>query len=262
MGLHGYWADLKSSDFVDLPSSIIAVLPIGAIEQHGPHLPLSVDRDLIDTVLQRSLPLLTPDQNVLILPTISVSKSAEHDHFAGTLSLSATTVLSMLGDLAASLARIGVERIVLFNGHGGNTALLEVAAREMRIEYGMIVATASWFGFADMSGFDTDMIAFDLHGGDIETSAMMAARPDLVDFAKAQDFHPGHADWEAKFKFIGLTGQAAKPAWVAQDIHPSGVCGNAANASATKGEKLLNSAAGNFASFLEEFSRFDHRAKN
>jgi len=259
MSLQGYWADQKSSDFRDLPDDVVAVLPIGAIEQHGPHLPLSVDRDLVEAVIARALPALAPQQNVLILPTLSITKSDEHSRFPGTLSLDVTTLLAQIADIGASLAAAGLTRLVLFNGHGGNTSALDIAARDLRIEHDMIVATCSWFGFADYSAFDAAEIAHDIHAGDIETSAMLATKPALVDMSLAQNFEPAMQDWEREITFIGLGTRAAKPAWIAGDLHPSGACGNAAAATIEKGEALLSSAARNFVQFLDEFSSFDHR---
>lgn len=262
MSLQGYWSDLKAPQFQNLPEDLVVVLPIGAVEQHGPHLPLSVDHDLVHDVIKRTLPLLSRDQNVLVLPALTVTKSNEHAGFPGTLSLSAETLLSVLRDLGASVARAGAERLVLFNGHGGNNAVLEIAAREMRIAHNMIVVCCSWFGFADMPpDVDEHSIAYDLHGGELETSAMLAARPDRVDMALANDFTPAMKDWEKTSRYTGLTGQAARPGWIIEDLNAQGACGNASVASAEKGDQLLDSAARNFARFLREFSDFDHRGR-
>lgn len=263
MSVQGYWADLKAPDFRSLPADLVAVLPIGAIEQHGPHLPLSVDRDLVDVVISRAMPHLGPELNVLVLPTLSITKSGEHDRFPGTLSLSAETLLSTLRDIGASVARAGVERLVLFNGHGGNTAVLDITARDLRIAHELIVVTCSWFGFAEYEGlFDPEGLAVDIHAGDSETSPMLAAKPELVDMSKAKNFVPAISEWRENNRFIGMTGQAAKPAWIADDMHPEGACGDASAATAEKGEQLLNSSARNFVKFLAEFSRFDHRSGN
>lgn len=260
MSLQGYWADLKASDFLDLPDDTIAVLPLGAIEQHGPHLPLSVDRDLSDAVAGRALQELGPTQSVLVLPVLAITTSNEHKGYPGTLSLSPETLLASLRDIGASVARAGIDRLVFFNGHGGNTAVLEIAARELRIAHDLIVATCSWFGFVNTAdGEALDSFPYDLHAGEIETSAMLALRPELVEMTRADDFVPVLKEWESRFKFIGLTGQAAKPAWVIEDLHIAGATGNAAEATAAKGQALLRSAAKNFALFLAEFAEFDHR---
>jgi creatinine amidohydrolase len=258
VSLQGYWADQKAPVFHDLPDDLVAVLPIGAIEQHGPHLPVSVDRDLTEAVVTRALDNLEPDQNVLVLPTLTVTKSGEHDRHPGTLSLSAETLLAVLRDVGASVARAGVARLVLLNGHGGNTAVLDIAARDLRITHDMIVATCSWFGFADYGDLIApEALAIDLHAGDIETSAMLAARGGLVDMAKAQNFVPAMRNWEQSNRFTGLTGQAARPGWIIDDLNADGACGDASAATVEKGAQMLDTAAANFVLFLDEFSRFD-----
>jgi creatinine amidohydrolase len=197
---------------------------------------------------------------VLVLPTLAITKSGEHDRHPGTLSLSADTLLATLRDIGASVARAGVKRLVFLNGHGGNTAVLDIAARDLRMERDLIVATCSWFGFADLEGvMNTDAMAYDIHAGESETSAMLAAKPDLVDMKLAEDFVSAMKIWEQVNHFTGLTGQAAKPGWIIDDLNEKGACGDASIATAEKGEHLLDSAASNFVAFLDEFSRFDHR---
>ncbi|ABG30242.1 creatininase [Roseobacter denitrificans] len=252
-----YWEDLRAPDFKSLPERAIAVLPMGASEQHGPHLAVSVDSDLVEAVLARTQ--VADGCTVLVLPTLRVTKSAEHDRHPGTLSLTGDTLLAVLRDIAASVHRAGIDRLCLFNGHGGNTALLEVAVRDMRITHDMIAVHCGWFGFAQAQAhFDAQALAMDVHGGDIETSAMLAAAPEKVDMAKARDFRPAMQDWPQKW--IGLTGQVARPGWLIDDLNADGACGNAAAATVEKGEALLSSAARNFSDFLGELAAFDHRA--
>lgn len=261
MSMQGFWADLKAPDFRDLPADAVAVLPVGAVEQHGPHLPLSVDRDLVEAVVERTLPRLAAGQSVLVLPTLAVSRSGEHDRHPGTLSLGAETLLAILRDIGGSVARAGVARLMMLNGHGGNTAILEVAVRELRMAHGLIAAHGSWFGFTESEGlFPLEALAEDIHAGDSETSAMLAARADLVDMSRARDFVPAMRGWAEASRFIGLSGQPARPGWVIDDLNADGACGDATSATREKGDALLDSAARNFAAFLEEFARFDHRA--
>lgn len=262
MNVQGYWSDLASCSFRDLPDDTVVVLPLGATEQHGPHLPLSVDSDLISAVTARMLAALAPDQSVLVLPALTVTKSDEHIAFPGTLTLSADTLLAVLREIGASVARAGVQRLVLFNGHGGNSAVLQIAARELRIAHEMIVVTCSWGGFTDwQSVYAAEDYANDIHAGDSETSAMLAIRPERVDMAKAENFRSALDDWNRDFPRIGLAGRPANPGWMAQDLHPAGACGNAAAATAEKGAHLLDSAGRAFAAFLAEFASFDHRSK-
>jgi creatinine amidohydrolase len=255
----GRWAELRAPDFRSLPTDAVAVLPLGAVEQHGPHLPLSVDYDLVEAVLDRSLPLVA-GVTVLVLPTLRITKSDEHMRHPGTLALSAETLLAVLRDIGASVARAGVARLVFFNGHGGNTALLQVAARELRISYGLLVASCSWSRFAETEGlFAPEDYARDLHAGASETSAMLAARPDLVDMAAAPAPDSVLPGWKARQRFLGLTGEAAAPGWIIDDLTGTGVVGDATDADAERGARLLDSAARNFAAFLAEFRDFDHR---
>lgn len=256
--MQGFWADQSSPSLRALPDDLIAVLPLGATEQHGPHLPLSVDSDLALAAATGCLAHLDPAQRVLILPALTVTKSNEHNGFPGTLSLSAETLLAVLRDLIASLARSGVQRLLLLNGHGGNTALLEVAAREGRIDHGMIVAHASWSAFADYDDlFDARALAYDLHAGDFETSAMLALRPGAVDMDKAQDFRTAMQDWEDAGRLTGLTGQPARPGWVIEDLNPDGALGNAAAATADRGAALMDRAARGLARYLADFATFE-----
>ena len=197
---------------------------------------------------------------MLVLPTLAITKSGEHDRHPGTLSLSAETLLAVLRDIGASVARAGIARLVLYNGHGGNTALLEVAARDLRVVHGLIVAHCSWSAFAEPEGhIPPQDYARDLHAGWSETSALLAARPGLVDMGCARDFRTAMEDWAPEFKQIGLTGQPARPGWIIDDLNADGACGNAAAATAETGAHLLDTAARNFARFLAEFARFDHR---
>ena len=235
----------------------IAIRPLGATEQHGPHLPFNVDTTLTEAVLART----QTTARALQLPTLSITKSDEHIAHAGTLTLSAETLLAVLRDITASVARAGVKRLVFFNGHGGNTALLEIAVRSARIDHGLIAAHASWFAFAELSGFDPSAMAHDLHAGDTETSAMLAARPDLVNMDLAKNFQTKMQDWEATGHLTGLTGQPARPGWTIDDLNDEGALGNAAAATAKKGETLLYSAAQGFARWLEDFATFEMGAQ-
>ena len=256
--MRGFWADMKSSDFKNITPDAVAILPIGAIEQHGPHLPVSVDRDLVDAVALRVMDHIEPDQNVLILPTMAIGKSNEHNGHAGTLSYSAETLMRMLTDVARSLHQSGIKRLVFLNGHGGNSALLDVVARDLHVAFDMHVAACSWFQFADYSAiYKADEIQFDLHGGDIETSAMLSVAPHLVDMRLALNFVPKIAHWNDQFTHIGIGPNRVLPSWIIDDITESGACGNAANATADKGVHLMTTAAKNFAVFLREFSIFD-----
>jgi len=258
-----FWADLKSPDFarLDLARSI-AVLPVAAIEQHGPHLPLNVDATLVEGVIAAALPHLPADLPVLFLPTQSVGFSPEHTRFAGTLTLKAQTIIQLWTEIAESVAHSGVKKLVLLNSHGGQVGLLDVVARDLRTRLNMLVYSVNWFnlplvdeqGYSVSSLFSAHEHRFGIHAGEIETSMMLALKPEQVDMAQAQDFHSTSQDRAEKFSILG-DGRSAKLAWQMQDYNPQGAVGNAAAATAGKGRVLLDAAGRNLAQLLVELDQ-------
>jgi creatinine amidohydrolase len=255
-----FWADLKSPDFarIDL-ARVIAVLPVAAIEQHGPHLPLNVDTTLADGVVAATLPHLSPGLPVLFLPTQSVGLSPEHARFGGTLTLKADTVIRLWTEIAESVAQSGVKKIVLLNSHGGQVGLLDVVARDLRARLDMLVYSVNWFnlpltndkGESVADTFSADEHRFGIHAGEMETSMMLALRPDQVDMSLARNFHSTSQDRARQFSILG-NGKSAKLGWQMQDYNPQGAVGNAAAATADKGRALLSAAGRNFAQLLAE----------
>lgn len=258
MGHIGQWADLTAPDFAALDlAQAVAILPIGAVEQHGPHLPLSVDRDLTLAVLTRALPLIDPALIVLALPVQAIGKSTEHLAWPGTLSLSADTLLRVLQDIAASVRRAGVPRLLILNGHGGNRALLELACRDLRADLGLVTAHVARDDLAGVGAITgEDEARNGLHAGDVETSAMLAAHPALVRMDRAKDFGSAHLRWQAAHPDLGLGAAPLRPGWLMGDLNPQGAVGNAAAATAAKGEALLTNAARNLARLVADFARF------
>lgn len=258
-----YWADLTTTDFTQLDlARTIAVLPVGAVEQHGPHLPLSVDADLVDGIVRAALPHLAADTPVLFLPTLALGYSPEHAAFAGTLTLKADTVLRLWTDVAESVAASGVRKLVLFNAHGGQVSLMDVAARDWRARLGMLVYSVSWFNLPLRTPEGEDINArfapaehrFGIHAGQIETAMMLALKPDLVQMDRAEHFHSS-SEWRAQhFPILG-NGRSAKLAWQIQDYHPSGAVGNAAAATPEDGHALVQAAGRALAELLAEVDR-------
>ena len=251
-----YWADLSTADFAQLNRArAIAVLPLAATEQHGPHLPLSVDADLAAGVIGAALPHLPADLPVLFLPVQTVGFSPEHQRFAGTLTLSAHTLISLWTEIGESVARSGVKKLVLFNAHGGQVGLLDTVARDLRARLDMLVYSVNWFNLplgADVEGlFSADEHRFGIHAGQIETAMMLALKPAQVNMAQAQNFASASQQRAGQFPILG-NGRSAKLAWQTQDYNPQGAVGNAAAATAAQGQAVLASAGRALAQVLAE----------
>jgi creatinine amidohydrolase len=258
-----YWADLKTTDFKNLDlARCIAVLPVAATEQHGPHLPLNVDATLVEGVVAAALPHLQADLPALFLPTQAVGFSPEHTAFAGTLSLKAPTLIALWTEIAESVAASGVKKLVIFNSHGGQVGLLDVVARDLRARLGMLIYSVNWFSLPlaaeDGTSVDAQFSAhehrFGIHAGEIETSMMLALKPQQVDLSRAENFHSSAEDRAGKFEILG-NGRSAKLAWQMQDYNPKGAAGNAAAASADKGRAVINAAGKSLALLLAEIDR-------
>lgn len=258
-----FWVDLKSPDFARLDlARCIAVLPVAAIEQHGPHLPLNVDATLAEGVIAAALPHLPPALPVLFLPTQSIGLSPEHARFAGTLTLKAETVIRLWTELAESVAASGVKKLLLFNSHGGQVGLLDVVARDLRARLDMLVYSVSWFnlpltgenGESVSEQFSAQEHRFGIHAGAMETSMMLALRPGQVDMSQAKNFHSTSQDRAERFSLLG-DGRSAKLGWQMQDYNPQGAAGNAALATAEKGHALLGAAGRSLARVLSEIDQ-------
>jgi creatinine amidohydrolase len=259
-----YWADWSTQDFAlnkarGALAQTIAVLPVAATEQHGPHLPLKVDSALVDGVISAALPHLAADVPALFLPTQAVGLSPEHARFAGTLTLKPETTIRLWTDIAESVAATGVKKLVLLNSHGGQVGVMDIVARDLRARLGMLVYSVNWFGLPLLGPQGEDVNAlfsahehrFGIHAGDIETSMMLALAPDLVDMAKAQNFASTSEARAAQFSILG-NGKSAKLGWQMQDYNPHGAVGNAAHASADKGRAVLDAAGRALARLLAE----------
>ena len=253
-----FWADLTTADFAALDAArTVAVLPVGATEQHGPHLPLAVDQCLVDGILARSLPQLPPETPVLVLPTQQVGYSPEHAQFAGTLTLPVETVIATWVALGECVARAGVRKLLLFNAHGGQASLLDIVARELRVRCRLIVYGCSWWNLPlgeQVTGlFPPDEHRFGVHAGDMETSMLLALAPRTVRMAQAKNFPSTSRERAARYPVLG-NGRSAKLGWAMQDYNPEGAAGNAAAATAAKGEAVLDAAARQLALLLREIA--------
>jgi creatinine amidohydrolase len=253
-----FWSELSLRDIRarDM-SQVIAVLPVAAVEQHGPHLPLGVDAIIMEGCVERVALRLPEDLDAVFLPLQSVGVSIEHRDFPGTLTLSQETAARMLGEIAEGVIRAGVRKLVLMNSHGGNSALVSTVALDLRARFGILAVTCSWARFGYPDGlFSAAEQRHGIHGGEIETSLMLAFRPELVDMGRAKNFPPATLDFERDFAWL----RADRPAgfgWMAQDLSPAGAMGDASRATAEKGEATADYWATAFIELLRDVEGFD-----
>ena len=238
-----FWEDLTTLDFSKADAeSFLAIMPIAAIEQHGPHLPVGVDSKIIEALVKIISEKLSEQSNAIFLPTFKIGKSNEHLKFPGTLSLSTETLYSSLLDIGECLSSTGIRKLAFLNSHGGNISLLDVAARELRIRHQMLIFNLNWFGFGMPPNLYSDEeLRFGIHAGDLETSVMLAVDPKNVQMEKAKNFIPKTVEIDDEFQHIGL-GSAVKFGWQAQDLNKFGACGNAKKATKEKGESTVEYA--------------------
>ena len=252
-----YWGDLTTRDFEGLdPDKTIAVAPIAALEQHGPHLPVSTDTILGEGMVREVVARLPDDLDVLFLPIMAVGKSDEHIRSPGTLTFSAQSALTMWTELGASVHRAGLRKLVFVNSHGGNADILAVVARELRVRHDMFCVHTSWRRF----GAPTDMyapeeLAHGIHAGDIETSLVLHFRPELVRMGLAKNFVSTAIDMEKRYRRLRATGLPAY-GWMAGDINPDGAAGDATLATAEKGRLTAAHQALGFIELLRDVAEF------
>ena len=247
------WQDLAGTE----TGRWIAVLPLAAVEQHGPHLPLGVDTFIAEAYLQRVRALLPEDLPATFLPVQRIGVSAEHLTYPGTLTFSASSAIAAWTELGESLARAGLRKLVMVTSHGGNVAAMELVARDLRTRLKMLAVTVGWHRFGYPDGvFSGEEKKHGIHGGDIETSLMLAARPDTVRMANAPKAVPETIAMAREFKWLGAY-RPAGFAWMTQDLNPTGAVGDATLASADKGEAALSRGAEAFVELLREIDRFD-----
>lgn len=235
----------------------VVLLPIAAIEQHGPHLPLSTDLEIARGLVREAFHRLPDGVPALVLPPQVWGASLEHAAFPGTVSLSAGLVTEIIYQVGRSIARSGARRLVVLNAHGGNRASLDSAALRLRVDASMLVVKASYTRFARPEGLDIPDAEWTrgLHGGAVETAMMMHLRPDLVRGDAVGAASPLGAELEGDFKRIGPEGQAPF-AWCAGDLDPSGSAGDASLASAATGRALVEHYGGVLAEVIREASEF------
>ena len=235
-----YWQALTTPEAATLSDTDpVVVLPLAAIEQHGPHLPLSTDLDIGLGLLAEAFRRLPVETRALALPPQTIGASREHLRFAGTLSLDSELLVELVHQLGTAVAASGVRRLVLFNTHGGNLRALDTAALRLRDEHGMLVVKASYFTFSRPEvALPASEWRHGLHGGAVETAMMLHLRPDLVRTDARQHFPSLGQDLEASLPRLGPEGEASF-AWLAGDLNPDGVTGDARSADLETGQRLV-----------------------
>lgn len=252
------WADMTWADFSGSDTSRwIAVLPLAATEQHGPHLPLGVDTFIADAYLDRVKALVPADLPVTILPVQRIGQSDEHLDFPGTLSFSGTTILRAWTEIGECVHRAGLRKLVLVTSHGGNVEGMGIVARDLRVRLGMLAVTVAWHRFGYPDGlFEAEERRHGIHGGDIETSLVLAGAPHTVHMDRIASGEPATIAMQKEFVYLN----AYRPAgfgWMSQDIDPCGAIGDPRPATAAKGEAALDHGAKAFVDLLHEVDRFD-----
>ena len=237
----------------------IAVLPLAATEQHGPHLPLETDVLIGDAYLSRVRELLPAALPATFLPVQKIGISTEHIDFPGTLTLSTEAALREWTALGESVARTGLKKLVIVTSHGGNSAAMTLVAQDLRAYHGLLAVTTSWSRLsAAETLFPAEEVRHGIHGGAVETSIMLARHKEQVRMDAIADFRSLGIAMEHDYRWLS-TQRPAPFSWQAQDLHPSGATGNATLASADKGEQLIDLGARGFIELLEDVDKFDVR---
>ena len=247
------WRDFAAADM----RRVVAVLPVAAVEQHGPHLPVGVDAFINQSYLDRVLARLPADLPALFLPLQTVGASSEHSEYPGTLSLSPETLIRAWTEIGDSVARTGCRKLVFMNSHGGNSAVIDIVALELRSRHRMLAVHAAWHRLGYPEGaISSHELAHGIHGGEIETSLMLAFRPNRVKMSAAINFESQGEDIEREFRRL----RATRPigfGWMASDLNELGAVGDASRASAERGEALAEHGADRFVELLRDVVAFD-----
>jgi creatinine amidohydrolase len=248
------WQDIQS-----LPDkqNIVIVQPLGAIEQHGLHLPLIVDAAIVTGVIGKALQALKPEIPAYALPTLTYGKSNEHWHFPGTITLTATTLLQTLMEVGESLYRAGFRKLVFLNGHGGQPQVVDIAARDLRQRFSdfQVFPHFVWNALppsAFSPWLSPQELQEGIHAGDAETSLMLALLPDQVKLDRAVAEYP-----PALTAYPALSWEGACPiAWMTCDLSKTGTIGNPSTASVDKGQQMLEALATAWAQIIEQLYAF------
>jgi creatinine amidohydrolase len=252
-----WWWDLTTRDFAELDmSQIVAVLPVAAVEQHGPHLPVRVDSAINAGIIARAVEMMGADFPALILPMTPVGKSNEHLAFPGTLTLSYETLARVWYELCESAHRAGVRKVLLFNSHGGQPQVIDIVCRELRVKLNMFAVSTMWSRITRLDDlFSAQERRHGIHGGECETSVMLHLHPELIEMERAKNFVPLSVELERANGMLTPEG-AVGFGWQTQDLNRDGACGNAAAADAERGSIIVQRAAEGLVALIDEIARY------
>lgn len=252
----GYLDELTGPEIAERISAESTVLvPIGAIEQHGPHLPLNVDYVIADEVAKAAIASAS-DLDVWMIPTLPYSKSDEHAWSPGTMWFSRDTTNAMLDEISARVAEMGVRRLAFLNGHGGNSTLLNVASREARRRHGLLTFVLHPFAppaYSTTPQADTGELGMGIHGGHVETAVMMHLRPELVHLDRADKNVP---EWLTENEHVRFGGSTSF-GWLSNDFGPDGHIGDPTGATAELGKQYFEDSVNHVVASLREVVTFD-----
>jgi creatinine amidohydrolase len=253
-----YWLSMSRTDFEDLDTeNTVAILPIAAVEQHGPHLPVSVDTDLAVGLVEATAARIPADLPATFLPVQAVGKSNEHIMSAGTLTLSYQTAYASWFEIAECVHRAGIRRLVIISSHGGNVTTMNTLARDIRVAFGMLVVATGWYSMGVPDGlYDPEELKLGIHGGDVETSMMLHLKPDLVDMNRAENFTIKHRANMNDAPALNRLGTLPF-GWIADDLNDKGAVGDARPATAEKGRLTVDYQADRTIELLRDVSDFD-----
>lgn len=252
------WSGIRLSE-VDKAAARdwIAVLPLAATEQHGPHLPFETDTMIAQAYLARVRELLPDDLPVTFLPIEPVGISTEHLAWPGTQTLTTDVALAKWMALGDTIAEAGLRKLVVVTSHGGNSVAMALIAQDLRAKHDMLAVTTSWSRFGAPDGlFSADELRFGIHGGGVETSIMLAAFPDQVRRESVANFESAEKEMTTEFRWLSA-GRPAPFAWAMQDLNPAGAVGDATKATAEKGRALIDHGARAFVELLTDVRKFD-----
>lgn len=252
------WSEIRLSDLDKATArDWIAVLPLAATEQHGPHLPFETDTMIAQAYLARVREILPNDMPVTFLPIEPVGISIEHTAYPGTLTLATDVALNKWMALGDAVARAGVRKLVIVTSHGGNSAAMALIAQDLRAKHEMLAVTTSWSRFGTPEGlFSADELRFGVHGGAVETSIMLAAFPNSVRKERIANFESAERKMTEEFRWLSA-GRPAPFAWAMQDLNPLGAVGDATAATAENGNALIDHGARAFVELLADVQKFE-----